>query len=184
MGREVALSWLSAVALAVGVATSCGGDGQASDVNSDGSALTAASDIGTDQLDDPLADGVVTLDEYRAGFDAFVACVEEAGEVVEIYERDPASGAVVYGTYDTPATTACYREHFLQIEMTFQLNDPTFLAVQAQREAESFEAFDRSCLESVGVSVPPPEVVAADAAIRNDLKGQAFDARSRGDCPT
>ena len=28
------------------------------------------------------------------------------------------------------------------------------------------------------------EVVAADAAVRDELKGQAFDARGRGDCPT
>lgn len=189
MNRGRVLSRLVILALVVGVAASCGGGAPAAERNADISTLAATTSVGADQSDDPLADGVVTVDEYRAAFDAFVACVEGVGEVVEIYDRDPVSGAVSYGTYTmlsigstADPTNLCYNEHFARVEMVFQMTDPTFLAVQEQREAESFELYGRPCLESIGVSVPPAEVVAGDGALLQELRTRTADAHVAGDC--
>ncbi|MCU1422499.1 MAG: hypothetical protein JWN36_2150 [Microbacteriaceae bacterium] len=89
-----------------------------------------------------LADGVVTHDEYIAGYNRFAGCLTAEGYPME--PTDPAYletyGAVVSGAVDSGADARCYRSEFDQIDSDWQIH------VSAVLDA---------CLAAHGVVVTP-----------------------------
>jgi len=99
-----------------------------------------------DEADDPaqspaqqqaLADGVVTADEYSAGFDRFAACMAEMGSPVIRIDR---SGTVYdYSITEDAVSTGldvqCYVAEFEQIDMDWQIaNQDTSASTQILRD--------------------------------------------------
>lgn len=93
-----------------------------------------------------LSDDTVTFDEYRAGYDAFAACMDEAGyPLVErpmindtIIDYAITEGGQESGSYDT-----CYDKYFAQLDMRWQ-SDHEDKSVMAD--------YVRSCLVAKGVT--------------------------------
>jgi hypothetical protein len=117
-------------------------------------------------------DGVVTLEEYQAGFAAFQTCARELGSEVIDNGRDLASGVISYATSQElldPAsgqineTTTCYRRHFAATELEFQLSDPAALDAAAAQQLTDFQELNAPCLIDNGVAVPPDLEVGSQA---------------------
>ncbi len=89
-----------------------------------------------------LADGVVTHDEYIAGYNRFAGCLTAEGYPME--PTDPAYletyGAVVSEAVDSGADERCYRSEFDQIDSDWQIH---------------VDAVLDSCLAANGVVVTP-----------------------------
>ncbi len=69
-----------------------------------------------------LADGVVTHDEFRAGFDRYAACLLAAG--FEISATDVGQqmiGAIPSGAVDSGADLTCYVAEFQEVDMEWQI---------------------------------------------------------------
>lgn len=121
------------------------------------SAGTAASRDSTpanisEQQRQALADGVVTQDEYLAGFDAFAACLAEkgypvarAGEYGRVLEFSIPAAAVSSG-----AERGCYGFYFELLDMRWQIANEDH-----SRQADRL----RSCLIQVHGITPKPTLV-------------------------
>ncbi len=76
-----------------------------------------------------LADGDVTFDEYRAGFDSFVACVKKAGyDIDEIgVGNDRLINYSIPGTaMDAGIAESCYEDHFRLLDIEWQIANRDF----------------------------------------------------------
>lgn len=67
-----------------------------------------------------LADGVVTDDEYRAGWDRYAACLLDAG--FDIGRSPGNSPGVPVEAADSGVDMTCYVSEFEQLDMAWQLN--------------------------------------------------------------
>lgn len=71
-----------------------------------------------------LADGIVTRDEYAAGYQRYVACMAELGFVVD--GRDTGEGIIGYvipgSTGNSGAANRCYEAEFYQLDSTYQVS--------------------------------------------------------------
>jgi hypothetical protein len=70
-----------------------------------------------------MADGVITRDEYLAGFDRFVACMMGAGYHVDGGNREAVilSYATPGAAFDHGTDERCYQPEFGDIDMTWQI---------------------------------------------------------------
>jgi len=78
-----------------------------------------------------MKDGVVTQDEYAAGYRRYVACLADAGYTVlenglksTLYDYSVPAGAV-----DSGADAKCYNSEFKQIDVAWQIANPPRTAV-------------------------------------------------------
>ncbi len=108
-------------------------------------------------------DGVVTLDEYQAAFDAFRTCAVARNKEVDETNRDPASGVIMYATSeelldttsgDSNDTTTCYVRHFMATEIEFQQTDSAALDAASSQQLRDFEQLLAPCLTENGFEIP------------------------------
>lgn len=79
----------------------------------------------SDAQAEAIADGVVTREEYEAGFDRYVDCMAAAGWTVDAIDR---SAPVIEYRFDGAATDAdflCYEVEFYRIDSTWQVSLPS-----------------------------------------------------------
>ena len=100
---------------------------------------------------DALADGVVTAEEYDAGFERFASCMAEAGHPLAgidkgstIYRYSMAEAAVSTGT-----DVQCYEAEFMEIDSSWQI---------ANADTSESTEFLRQCLRDNGIEPAYPAV--------------------------
>ena len=96
-----------------------------------------------------MADGVVTREEYVAGFDRFVACMSGGGYHVDGGNRDGTfiNYAIPGASVDDGTDRRCYEPEYMLIDMSWQ--------AAHQDESESTE-FLRECLREHGIEPAYP----------------------------
>jgi hypothetical protein len=111
-----------------------------------------------------LADGVVTREEYRAGFDRYVACMTDLGFPVSLSGTDleVISYAIPGDAGSSGAANRCYEAEFQLVDIEWQLAHPqrseeqmaAFMDLEVSR-AEYLAGFDRfvECLAPLGLTV-------------------------------
>jgi len=140
-----------------------------------------------------LQDGLVTADEYQAGFAAFQKCVEEDNGNLTDVVVDPETGERSYqstgaiGTPDEPnlgsATGRCHNQYFSWIEIAYSVGNPDVLAVLERRADEEFVNLLKPCLEANGRDVPstrPP----TDSDEYSRLLDEYTGLTASGSCPS
>ena len=131
-----------------------------------------------------LADGKVTLDEYRKGFDAFAACLVRRGVPAGSITVDPRTGIIDYGVHErvgTPAqptnnsTGQCYDETFSYIEYVYQTTDPLVLQAGLDEEQALYDSKARACLARNGVEAGADEHVGTETFVALMNRWREFD---------
>lgn len=92
-----------------------------------------------------VSDGVVTLDEYRAGFDRYQACLARAGfELVDPHldEHDLMDSGVPDAAVRSGVDEKCYRYNWEAVDTLWQI---------AHEDSSESAQIVRACLESKGV---------------------------------
>jgi hypothetical protein len=110
-----------------------------------------------------LADGVVTREEYVAGFERYVACMADVGFVVSHgpLELEVLSYSIPGDAGRSGAANRCYEAEFHLVDMEWQLAHPQRSEEQAAAlidgvtRAEYLAGFDRfvECLTPLGITV-------------------------------
>jgi hypothetical protein len=106
-----------------------------------------------------VADQEITIDEYKAGFSDFVACMKDHGYEVDfgwdeyLYSMRIPDTAMADGSYDR-----CYAQHFSEVDIAWQLanefRSPTqvrvreCLAAQGATPADNVHDVQRQIEES------------------------------------
>lgn len=105
----------------------------------------------------------VSLDDYRAGFDAFQECAATSGITVFVDSVDPQTGLISYGVRDgdlesSPALEACYVENFKELELGYTFGNPEVVeAAEREQIDELFPQVIAPCLDKNGIEYAVPE---------------------------
>lgn len=125
-----------------------------------------------------LADGVVTREEYVAGFERYRDCMAEAG--MPLLGGDTSSEIIQYSTssaaVDSGVENQCYRSEFSELDMQWQVEHPQMSLEQQSAYAdgevsrdEYLAGFDRyaACLAGIGatVTVADPDAEVLDYTV-------------------
>ena len=86
---------------------------------------------------DAMADGIVTADEYEAGYQRYAACMSNAG--YEVHEAERENDVITYfvtsDAVDSGADGECYNAEFLFVDQTWQVaHENTSESAQVLRE--------------------------------------------------
>ena len=111
-----------------------------------------------------VADGVITRDEYLAGFERYVACLADASYTLQSIntESEIISYAIPGEVVDSGVEHQCYQREFYEIDMFWQVAHPQQSAEQMAAfvdgvvsRAEYLAGFDRfvECLTPLGITV-------------------------------
>jgi hypothetical protein len=111
-----------------------------------------------------LADGVVTREEYLAGFERYVTCLADAGYALQSIntESEIIDYAIPGDVVDSGVEHQCYQREFFEIDSGWQIAHPQQSEEQLAAfndgvvsRAEYLAAFDRfvECLAPLGVTV-------------------------------
>jgi len=134
-----------------------------------------------------LADGVVTREEYVAGFDRYAACLLEAGYVIDANRTSEViMAAVGDDAVSSGVDRQCYVAEFRAIDMQWQAEHPQ-MSLDQQRALvdgevtrdEYLAGFDRyaACLADLGATVttaePDAEVLDFTVEASPDVSEQA-----------
>jgi hypothetical protein len=120
-----------------------------------------------------LADGIVTREEYVAGFERYRDCMADAG--MPVFGGDTSSEIIQYSNssaaVDSGVENQCYRSEFSELDMQWQVEHPQMSLEQQSAYAdgevsrdEYLAGFDRyaACLVGIGAAV---EVADRDAQV-------------------
>lgn len=98
-----------------------------------------------------LEDGVVTEQEYTAGYDEYVSCLAQAG--FEIEEQGRPGGTYRFGipeeAVDAGVDESCYLSHFDEVDSVWQGEHP--------QDDEGVKVILRQCLEAEGLGTEGTE---------------------------
>jgi len=120
-----------------------------------------------------LADGIITRDEYLAGFGRYVTCLADAGYALQGMntELEIIDYAIPGDVVDSGVEHQCYQREFYEIDMEWQIAHPqqseeqmAAFADGVVSRAEYLAGFDRfvECLAPMGITV---EVVDRNADV-------------------
>ncbi|HQZ37138.1 MAG TPA: hypothetical protein PK020_22120 [Ilumatobacteraceae bacterium] len=150
--------------------------------------LPSSADIPEGQRE-ALADGQVTVQEYRSAFDEWTQCAAKDGGVVAPYNEDPATGLILYstgspiGAPDQPDLSSpegrCYAQTFSWIDLVFQ-SSPAVLEHIKQQNLEVYRSEQRPCL--LKNDIDAPEDVEIGSAEYGQLLQTFVDLTKRGKC--
>lgn len=96
------------------------------------------------EIEAALVDGVVSYDEYRAGFDRFESCMNEHGyALARVEERNSIIEYSISSTaVEAGVDVLCYEKHFQPLDSEWQINH--------EDESEGAQ-FLRDCLIASGI---------------------------------